>query len=348
MKRTSLAIVLWMTFIMLLSTGVHDAMSQPPPVNAPLAREGDFAMKLAAALNIGQPQTEIDAESMLGTAGVAPRNGWIADYPVTPDIIGELRDSVSYAAQAKTIPMDKNSALQMFESVQAGFAMTMTPAPAGPPADAITAGSPQEAEEEAPAYPDQTVVRDYYAEEGPPVMTYYAPPPDYYYLYSWVPYPFWWGGFWFGGFFILHDFHRHHHDGHFISNHFNDVHAHRSFRVDPVARFNGRTFPGIGAPRGNHFISPGGPRAPEKIFNRDRTSGPRSDFGTRRPGTGITRETPRSTINNRAANPFHESHVYSRPAGGGMTFQPHSIPRGGKASGASGRAEPRGGKEKKR
>jgi hypothetical protein len=31
-----------------------------------------------------------------------------------------------------------------------------------------------------------------------------------------------------------------------------------------------------------------------------------------------------------------------------MTYQPHDIPGGGKASGASGRAEPRVGKEKKR
>ena len=40
------------------------------------------------------------------------------------------------------------------------------------------------------------------------MVTYYAPPPDYYYLYSWVPYPFWCDEFWFGGFFILNDFHR--------------------------------------------------------------------------------------------------------------------------------------------
>src|ERR1700690_2603496 len=103
MKTALRAFVLWMVAIMMLGVGVRDAMSQPPPINAPLVREGDFAMKLAEALNVGHPQSESEAENMLGTAGIAPRNGWIADYPVTPDIVGELRDSVGYAAQAKTI-----------------------------------------------------------------------------------------------------------------------------------------------------------------------------------------------------------------------------------------------------
>ena len=58
--------------------------------------------------------------------------------------------------------------------------------------------------------PGTEVVNNYYYDYGPPVVTYYPPPDPYNYLYSWVPYPFWWGpGFYFSGFFILHDFHRH-------------------------------------------------------------------------------------------------------------------------------------------
>jgi hypothetical protein len=321
------AVVMAVIVLMPLCMNVQVVMSQPPPVDAPLVREGDFAIQLAEALNIGHPQTETEAENILGAAGIAPRNGWIADYPVTPDIIGELRDSVSYAAQAKTISVDKDKAVQILENLQANVGMRMTPAPAGPPADSITAGTPQETEEGAPAYPDQAVVGDYYTEEGPPVLTYYAPPPDYYYLYEWVPYPFWWGGFWFGGFFILNDFHRHHHDHHFVSNHFNDVNAHRVFRIDPRARFNGRTFAGIGAPQGKKFRSSGVRGAPERIFNRDRSFGPRSDPGMVRPRSEMRPAAPRPS----AVNPFHGSRVYSSPAGAGRTFEPRSMSSGSRS-----------------
>jgi len=323
-KEAAIAAILMMPLLFC----AQDAMSQPPPVDAPLVREGDFAMKLSVELGVGQPQNETEAESMLGAAGIAPRNGWMADYPVTPDIVGELRDSVGYAAQAKTIQMDKDKAIQTLESVQVNAGITMTPAPAGPPSDSITAGTPQADEEGAPAYPDQSVVGDYYVDEGPPVLTYYAPPPDYYYLYDWVPYPFWWGGFWFGGFFILNDFHRHHHGQHFI-NHFNDVGTNRAFRIDPRRRFNGRTFAGIGAPRGNRFISPGVRGAPERVFNRNRTEGPRQGGsgiggGNFRQRSQVVPSAPRQNF----ANPFHERHVYSNPAGGGRTFQPQGFSRG--------------------
>src|SRR3974377_1091063 len=54
-----------------------------PPISPPLVREGAFAVDLAVALNLGQPSSEAEAESMLGEVGIAPRNGWIADYPLT-------------------------------------------------------------------------------------------------------------------------------------------------------------------------------------------------------------------------------------------------------------------------
>ena len=59
----------------------------PPPVAQPLVREGNFAVKLAEAFNIGTPQNEAAAESMLASIGIAPNNGWISDFPVTPEVI---------------------------------------------------------------------------------------------------------------------------------------------------------------------------------------------------------------------------------------------------------------------
>jgi hypothetical protein len=310
--------------VLLLGICIHiqEGHAQSPPVGAPLVREGAFAMKLAEALNLGHPSSEAEAESMLGAAGIAPRNGWIADYPVTPDIIGELRDSVTYAAQAKTISMDQSTALKTLEDVQASENTSVSPGPAGPPetsAEGATGGG----------YPDQTIINNYYSEQGPPIVTYYAPPPDFYYLYSWVPYPFWWNGFWFGGFFILHDFHRHfREDGHVfvVTNHFRGANSNRVFRIDPARRFQGRTFAGIGAPHSSNLVNAGVSRAPERVFNAGalRPSGqPRGAVGAR-PSPGI-----------RSANPFTSKRVYSEPPGAGRTFTPRSsAPHGGRTSAA--------------
>ncbi len=362
MKTSSFKMIaVCMTIVLLLPLGIgaQEGISQPPPVAAPLVREGAFSMKLAEALNVGHPSSEAEAESMLGAVGVAPHNGWMADYPVTPDIIGELRDSVGYAAQAKTIPMDKDAALRTLESVQSSVSVSVTPAPAGPPSTSASETSPAETAESAQSYPDQTVINNYYSNEGPPIVTYYAPPPDYYSLYGWVPYPFWWGGFWFGGFFILNDFHRHfrdHEGGFFVSNHFNDVRAHRVFRVDPVNRYSGRTFAGIGAPRASNFINTGVKGSSERIFNRDRSFGPRSGTNTlssQASRTGAVRQPSMSSRN--AANPFAASRVYSRPPGGGRILTPRSGgPSGGRtfnapSRGSSGKSRSgQGGGEKKR
>lgn len=323
-----IAVCMAIVLLLPLGLGAQEGISQPPPVAAPLVREGAFSMKLAEALNVGHPSSEVEAESMLGAVGVSPLNGWMADYPVTPDIIGELRDSVGYATQAKTISMDKDTALRTLESVQASVSVSVTPAPAGPPSTSASETSLGATAESGQSYPDQTVINNYYSSEGPPIVTYYAPPLDYYYLYGWVPYPFWWGGFWFGGFFILNDFHRHfigHDGGFFVSNHFNDVRAHHVFRVDPVNRHSGRTFAGIGAPRANNFISTGVKGSPERIFNRDRSFGPRSGTNTLRSQTSRTGTVRQPSMSSRSAtNPFSASRVYSRPAGGGRILTPRS------------------------
>ena len=76
-----------------------------------LVREGSFAMKLAEALKIGEIKSEAEAESMLASVGIAPKNGWIADYPLTPDIIGELRNAIGVALDSGKLAMNKDEAM---------------------------------------------------------------------------------------------------------------------------------------------------------------------------------------------------------------------------------------------
>jgi hypothetical protein len=83
----------------------------PPPIEKSLVREGSFAMKLAEALKMGQAKSEAEAESMLASVGIAPRNGWIADYPLTPDIIGELRNAIGVALDSGRLAMKKDEAM---------------------------------------------------------------------------------------------------------------------------------------------------------------------------------------------------------------------------------------------
>jgi hypothetical protein len=236
-----------------------DLKSGTPPVGQPLVREGTLALQLAESLKIGSPRSELEAETALADVGIAPGNGWIMDYPVTPDIAVELRNSIGDAVDSKKLNMGKDQALHIFDRTLTNSKLNVRP---------FTSEEKYGPSNES--QPDTSAVGSYYDTAGPPVVTYYAPPSDYYYLYSWVPCPFWWGDFWFGGFFILRDFHRVvtiNNRVHFISNHFNDIETHRVFRIDPVIRFKGRSFAGIGAPRTRTFIDTGIKDSERNIFN---------------------------------------------------------------------------------
>jgi len=103
MKRLSfrdIRIIL-VSLLLLSIPAISHAQASPPPVAPSLAREGDLAVMLAAALGVGNTDDEVEAETRLGGVGVTPRNGWIADYPVTPDILGELQRSVGEAADSR-------------------------------------------------------------------------------------------------------------------------------------------------------------------------------------------------------------------------------------------------------
>ena len=252
------AIIIGLLFV--FTPPVLHAQSGPPPVGAQTVREGDFAVALTSALGLGTTDDEVEAETRLGQIGIAPRNGWIADYPVTPDVMGELQNAVSDAALGGRLSVNRDEALRRLNDVDTQMGLAISPY--------TGSGQPQIAGAEN--YPDPAAINNYYYDEGPPVITYYAPPPDFYYLYAWIPFPFWCGGFWFPGYFILHDFHRtifFHHRAVFLSNHFNDITAHRVFRIDPMGRYNGRTFAGVGAPRSGNFISTGVPGAATRVFH---------------------------------------------------------------------------------
>jgi hypothetical protein len=231
----------WVLAILLLMPAVLYGQAQgqpkPPSIAAPLIREGDLAVHLFSVLGMGQTTDESWAESKLGEIGISPRNGWIAGYPVTPDVLEELRKSVGDAADKGSLSMSRDDALNRLESVVAGTGISATPY-----GGTGAYGSPDTA-----AYIDPATLNNYYAVEGPPIYTYYAPPLAYYDLYGFVPYPLWYSGFWFPGFYVLRDFHRSFFAGGrvvFCSNHFHDYRSGRFARVDPVGRFHGTPFAG--------------------------------------------------------------------------------------------------------
>ena len=289
MKKLYITIPLALVVLLLAPMTVLAQSEQPamgkPPIAQPLVREGDLAIKLVDALKLGTITNETEAESKLGDAGIAPRNGWIADYPVTPDIIGELRQSISDAAGSDRLSIGKDEALTAFQDVATRLTLGVK---AGAP--------PAQASQQSPSYDssgNNTMVNNYYADQGPPIVTYYSPPPAYFYLYAWVPYPFWWWNVWCPGYYILGDFHRvmHVHNSVVVvSNHFVDRRTNRMFRIDPVRRFNGRTYGGIGVPRASKRFMITGTRGDNRAF---RGSHERESSGSDRtysPSSGGNRE----------------------------------------------------------
>ncbi len=168
----TLAISMTLLFISPLANAQTDQTSTSPPLSQPLVREGDFAVSLANSLKVSVAADETEAESALSAAGIAPRNGWIADYPVTPDIVGELQTAVSDAADSGRLAMGKDEALNTFQDVITQHNL-----------DVKMDTSGRDVEDTSGAeYPDSAGISDYYSNEGPPVVSYYAPPPDYAYL----------------------------------------------------------------------------------------------------------------------------------------------------------------------
>jgi hypothetical protein len=253
----------------------------PPPVAQTLVREGEFALKLADSLKMGSPGSEAEAETALASAGIAPRNGWIADYPITPDIAGELQDAIAQAADSGRLALNRDEALMAFQGLSAEMGLSFV---------VDTRGEVIQNDSSANygQYSNPDVINNYYYNEGPPVVTYYPPPWDYYYMYSWVPYPFWCSGFWFSGFFILNDFDRpiYGHGGPcFVSNHYRDHENNRVYTVDPVARHNGGDFRRKGdVSHGRGFNSAEARRGATSIYGRSRSGNVPNGINSTRSG----------------------------------------------------------------
>jgi hypothetical protein len=214
-----------------------------PPVSQPLVREGDYAIKLVETLKMGKVTDETKAEDILASAGIAPQSGWISNFPVTPEILTQVHNSVLAAAEGGKIPLGKKEADKHLTALNNELGLGITAA----------AGKSLEGAQAAPEYSEPAVINNYYYDEGPPVITYYAPPPDYWYLYAWDPWPFWYGGVFFPGFFVLVDFDRPcivrngvvvvNNGGtvvvggrtEIVSNHVTDPVTKASVRIDPVA-----------------------------------------------------------------------------------------------------------------
>jgi len=146
------------------------------PASQVLIREGNFAIKLVEVLKLGTAKNEAEAESKLASVGIAPKNGWIADYPLTPDIIGELRRAIGLALDSGKLAMKKDEALMAVQIlIDNQWKMSVAPS-----------------EEQARQY-----------SEYPPAVYegyepyYYPYYPSYLYYPYYYPYPYYYAGYYY-------------------------------------------------------------------------------------------------------------------------------------------------------
>ncbi len=83
--------------------------------------EGDFAVQLTEALNLGKSDNPEEAEGLLVGSGIEPRNGWITDRPMTRPIVIEIERSVVEAIDSGQLDMGKKEAIETVEGVAANF-----------------------------------------------------------------------------------------------------------------------------------------------------------------------------------------------------------------------------------
>jgi len=244
--------------------------------------------------------------------GIAPRNGWISDYPMTPDIIAEVRGSTAKAASSGSLKMAEAEATGIVDNVGMGMKLPVKVAGeqystrssagsqyAAPPANIGLYG-------EEPAY-----VENYYDEYGPPVVTYYPPPWEYYWLYDWVPWPFWWGDLGFDGFFVLGDFDMYRHGRHFC-NHFRNANGTWS-RVDPATRSSERASSSLAANRagqGSRLNSPDARSGARSLVNRATGTGAGNTVNAPETGGGF-RDADRPSFSGRSSSSAPSMHAYS-------------------------------------
>jgi hypothetical protein len=171
-------------------------VQKAPPISSGLVREGNFAIKLVEVLKLGTAKNETEAENMLAAAGISPKNGWIADHPLTPDIIGEVRRAIAVALDSGTLAMKKDEA-SLAVQVLIDSQWKLPAASGGEEAREYGDYPSSPYEEYDPYYNPDLYPFPYY----PPYYDYYYPYPYYYYGY-YYPYPYFYfrSGFGFRGF----------------------------------------------------------------------------------------------------------------------------------------------------
>jgi len=324
-----------------------------PPVKQTLIPEGFFAIKLVDALKLGPVETEVEAETTLTSLGITPRNGWIADYPVTPDMLIELQNAVGMAADSGKLSMYRYEATNVVQGVATDLGLPVVIAGD----QGGQTGSPKDYGEDYGEYSDPSVVDNYYDDEGPPVVTYYPPPPDYDYLYAWVPSPFWSFGFFFPGFFVLNDF-----DTIIIinkkpvhcTNHVINPKTHRVATINPATRTIGRNVSSTSNLTHRGFNTIQGKNGASAIFNRSvekpstanpsrgvvsRTNTPTAPSRIERP-TGTRPETGSSI---RSQAPVYHEAPPRMPASPSRSYSPPSTSGQGSSSGRSSERNHNGG-----
>ena len=229
--KTRVLHILILTIILAFSIFLPEARGEVyretrPPVAQPMVRQGDLVIGMAEALNLGTFENETEAEKKLVDVNVTPKEGWKLDYPVSPSVIGELRESIIRSIRENRLPLSEDEALSAFDVLIAEFGL-----PVWKDTEENYAMSQPTIEDDQ--YVDSNEIDGYYSKYGPPLVTYYSPPWKYYDDYTWIHYPFWYGRFRFSGFFLLHD----HHPS------FSIIFTHRHFRRRPFKVIHR---PGIG------------------------------------------------------------------------------------------------------
>ncbi len=162
------------------SVNAQGSPSRRPPIAQPLVSEGEFAVELATALHLTSSHDEAAAENSLIAIDIAPRNGWISDYPTTPDIIAELRESAARSALSGNLSISEADAARAVDSVSIAMHLPVglagrkhTDASSSQYLSSSASPPPEVSEYETPADVEQ-----YYDENGPPIVSYYPPPEE--------------------------------------------------------------------------------------------------------------------------------------------------------------------------
>lgn len=252
-----------------------DEKSSVSAIDPVLVRQGDFAILLAEALHLGVVEREEEAIRHLEDGDIAPEDGWIADYPVTPEILAQLALTIGDAADSGAIALSRDEALGALQALAADFGLSI-------PDELVPRYARRYLRDDAYDCRGSTISR-YYDNYGPPVLSYCRPPYDYDALYDWRPYGSWWHGHYYPGYYLLHRFHlviqveskRPHHRRHLAKPHAKSKHRHK--KTGPhggIRHLSNRNKPGKERPR--HRRDPAAARSGERRLR------PQRDFSAKR------------------------------------------------------------------